>query len=134
VLRRNMALGGRREDRGAIGRTEFDALEGDPVYGGCTVLLGVPTGWPTLDADSVKGPALHRVIGKADVIRPGTVGRYRSLESRTDHARKRWEKDLGWCRARGKDCLPVAFPGFCWHNRHRGAPLDEVPRLRGRFL
>src|SRR6516165_8365182 len=31
VLRRNMALGVRREDRGAIARTEFDILEGSPV-------------------------------------------------------------------------------------------------------
>src|SRR5205085_7433746 len=31
VLRRNMALGVRREDKGAIARTEFDVLEGSPV-------------------------------------------------------------------------------------------------------
>jgi MoxR-like ATPase len=31
VLRRNMALGVRREDKGAIARTEFDVLEGRPV-------------------------------------------------------------------------------------------------------
>jgi MoxR-like ATPase len=31
VLKRNMALGVRREDKGAIARTEFDALEGGPV-------------------------------------------------------------------------------------------------------
>jgi MoxR-like ATPase len=31
VLRRNMALGVRREDRGAVARTEFDVLEGGPV-------------------------------------------------------------------------------------------------------
>jgi MoxR-like ATPase len=31
VLKRNMALGVRREDRGAIARTEFDVLEGGPV-------------------------------------------------------------------------------------------------------
>src|SRR5947209_8287409 len=31
VLRRNMGLGVRREDRGAIARTEFDVLEGRPV-------------------------------------------------------------------------------------------------------
>src|SRR5262245_64169088 len=31
ILRRNAALGIRREDRGAIARTEFDALEGGPV-------------------------------------------------------------------------------------------------------
>jgi len=31
VLKRNMALGVRREDKGAIARTEFDVLEGGPV-------------------------------------------------------------------------------------------------------
>jgi MoxR-like ATPase len=31
ILRRNMALGVRREDKGAIARTEFDVLEGAPV-------------------------------------------------------------------------------------------------------
>ncbi len=31
ILRRNLALGIRREDRGAIARTEFDVLEGAPV-------------------------------------------------------------------------------------------------------
>jgi MoxR-like ATPase len=31
VLRRNMKLGVRREDKGAIARTEFDVLEGGPV-------------------------------------------------------------------------------------------------------
>lgn len=31
VLKRNMALGVRREERGAIARTEFDVLEGGPV-------------------------------------------------------------------------------------------------------
>ena len=31
VLKRNMVLGVRREDKGAIARTEFDVLEGSPV-------------------------------------------------------------------------------------------------------
>jgi MoxR-like ATPase len=31
ILRRNLALGVRREDRGAVARTEFDVLEGGPV-------------------------------------------------------------------------------------------------------
>lgn len=31
ILRRNMALGVRREDKGAIARTEFDVLDGEPV-------------------------------------------------------------------------------------------------------
>jgi MoxR-like ATPase len=31
ILRRNMRLGVRREDKGAVARTEFDVLEGEPV-------------------------------------------------------------------------------------------------------
>ncbi|MGL4460635.1 MAG: AAA family ATPase [Planctomycetia bacterium] len=34
ILRRNMQLGVRREDRGAVARTEFDALDGGPVCTG----------------------------------------------------------------------------------------------------
>jgi hypothetical protein len=62
------------------------------------------------------------------------VGRYRTLQAVADHARERWRKDLTWCKARGKDYLPVVFPGFSWHNSHPRAPLDEIPRLGGRFL
>jgi hypothetical protein len=111
-----------------------DFLKHDERYGGCTVLLGVPTGWRTLDDDSVKDPTLHRVIGKGDLISPWTVGRYRSLQEVTDHAKQRWQKDLQWCKAHGKDYLPVVFPGFSWHNQHPEAPLNEIPRLKGRFL
>jgi hypothetical protein len=109
-------------------------LKDDREYGGCTVLLGVPTGWRALDADSVKDKALHRVIGKADIVSPWSVGRYRSPEGVAEHARERWKKDLEWCRAEGKDYLPVLFPGFSWHNRRPEDPLDAIPRLKGRFL
>ena len=34
----------------------------------------------------------------------------------------------------GKGYLPVVFPGFSWHNRRPGSPLDEIPRRGGRFL
>src|SRR5262249_26764759 len=50
-------------------------LTNDERYGGFTVMLGVPTGWRTLDADSVSDPALHRIIAKAHVVSPWTVGR-----------------------------------------------------------
>ena len=42
-------------------------------------------GWRTLDADSVKDEALHRIIGKADVVSPWAVGRYRTLDGVADH-------------------------------------------------
>jgi hypothetical protein len=111
-----------------------DFLKNDADHGGFTVLLGVPTGWRTLDADSVKDPALLRIIRKSDLVSPWTVGRYRSLEGVAEHARLRWQKDLAWCRDNGKGYLPVLFPGFSWHNRRPRAPFDEIPRLKGRFL
>jgi pimeloyl-ACP methyl ester carboxylesterase len=109
-------------------------LKNDRDYGGCTVLLGVPTGWRTLDRDSVTDAALHRIIAKADVISPWTVGRYRSLPEVADHARQRWGRDEKWCKDQGKEYLPVVFPGFSWHNSHRRSVLDEIPRQKGRFL
>ena len=111
-----------------------DFLKNDKDYGGCTVMLGVPTGWRTLDRDSVKDPALHRIIAKADVISPWTVGRYRSLQGVADHARQRWSPDGKWCKDQGKEYLPVVFPGFSWHNLRPKSALDEIPRLQGRFL
>lgn len=47
---------------------------------GCAVLCGVPTGWRTLDRDSVADPALHEVVSLCDVVSPWTVGRYGSPE------------------------------------------------------
>jgi hypothetical protein len=111
-----------------------DFLKQDRRYGGNTVLLGVPTGWRTLDGDSLKDRALHKVLARADILSPWTVGRYGTPRAVEGHARQRWKKDLAWCKARGKDYLPVLFPGFSWHNSHPGARLDEIPRLKGRFL
>jgi len=111
-----------------------DFLKNDKDYGGFTVMVGVPTGWRTLDADSVKDPSLHRIIGKADIVSPWTVGRYRTLRGIKDHAQQRWHKDLEWCRAHGKEYLPVVFPGFSWHNLLPNAPLDQIPRQKGKFL
>jgi hypothetical protein len=111
-----------------------DFLKNDKECGGFTVLLGVPTGWRTLDTDSVKDPALHRIIAKGDIISPWTVGRYNSLEGVAEHARLRWHEDVEWCRKHNKAYLPVLFPGFSWHNLRPRSPLDEIPRLEGRFL
>lgn len=111
-----------------------DFLKNDRDYGGFTVTVGVPTGWRTLDADSVHDPLLHRIIRKADIVSPWTVGRYRTLDGVHDHAVKRWRRDLDWCRQNGKEYLPVVFPGFSWHNQHPRSPLNEIPRLRGQFL
>jgi hypothetical protein len=109
-------------------------LKDDPNYGGNTVLLGLPTGWRTLSRDAVSDPALHATLLKADVICPWTVGRYDSPRTAKQHAREWWQPDLAWCREHGKEYLPVAFPGFSWHNLRPREKLDEIPRRKGEFL
>ena len=112
-----------------------DFLTTDKKYGPCTVMLGVPTGWRTLDRDSVPDKALHRVIAKARIVSPWTVGRYDTIDLAKRHGRIRLSPDIAWCKARGLEYLPVVFPGFSWHNlRGRRSPLGQIPRLGGRFL
>jgi hypothetical protein len=110
----------------------------DPSAGGCTVMLGVPAYWRTLDRDAIADPVLHDVIAMADVVSPWTVGRYNSPDSVDRYVNGTLAADIEWCRERGLDLLPVAFPGFSWHNlsatRGRPAPLDAIPRRGGRFF
>ena len=106
----------------------------DPKYGGCTVMLGVPTGWRTLNRDSLADKRLHDVILQADIISPWTVGRYISPETAMRHAEQTWKPDIEWCEQHDKEYLPVAFPGFSWHNMKPEFPLNQIPRLKGQFL
>jgi hypothetical protein len=109
-------------------------LKQDEQYGGCTVMVGVPTGWRSLDRDSVRDKRLHEIILQADIISPWTVGRYNSPKAAVRHAQERWKPDLDWCQQHGKEYLPVVFPGFSWHNMKPESPFDQIPRLRGQFL
>jgi hypothetical protein len=113
-------------------------LKENPEFGGNAVVLGVPTGWRALYRDSVDEERFHDLIRLCDVVSPWSVGRYRTPDEVERHRRKYWEPDAAWCAERGLAYLPVVFPGFSWHNlmksRGREAPLDEIPRLGGRFL
>ena len=105
----------------------------DAVPGGCSVMLGVPSYWRELGRDSVSDRKLHELIKMADIVSPWTVGRYKTPEQAADHGAKTWKPDVEWCKANSLDYLPVAFPGFSWHNL-TGQKLDSIPRLEGRFF
>jgi hypothetical protein len=109
-------------------------LKNDPQAGRCTVLLGVPTFWRTLERDCVADPTVHTLIAKADVVSPWTVGRYGTAEQAKRHAQTVWTADIAWCRRRNLDYMPVVFPGFSWHNKRPESPLDQIPRRGGEFL
>jgi hypothetical protein len=110
-------------------RAVIEAFKAD----GCAVLCGVPTGWRTLDRDAWPDAELHEILALCDVICPWTVGRYATPDDVRRHAERDWQADATWCRERSIDYLPVAFPGFSWHNL-KGGKLDQIPRLEGRFL
>lgn len=111
-------------------RTLVETLKAD----GCAVMLGIPSYWRDLKRDAVSDPALHEVLELADVLSPWTPGRYGTPEQAARQGTDVWKPDLEWCRKRSIDYMPVVFPGFSWHNLKSGAPLDQIPRLKGEFL
>lgn len=109
-------------------------LKNDRESGGLALMIGVPSFWRTQTRDAVADSALHELIQLADVVSPWTPGRYRTPETAAAHATAVWQPDIAWCRERRIDFLPVAFPGFSWHNMNPSAPLNAIPRLGGRFF
>lgn len=99
---------------------------------GCSILVGVPTHWRTLTIDAVSDTRLLELVKQADIVHPWLVGRF---DNHTyEPYRKSIEEDIKWCKANGKDYMPVLFPGFSWHNMKKDAPQNMIPRLGGRFF
>ncbi len=109
----------------------MDFLKNDPVYGGCSVLLGVPAYWRDFGADTEKDPYLHVLMLKADIIRPWFVGRFD--EESYPAFKHRINEDIKWCRQNNLDYVPVVFPGFSWHNMHPESTKAKIARNKGRF-
>lgn len=113
-------------------------LKSDPKYGGNTVMVGVPAGWRTLDRDAVPDKRLLEIVRLADIVSPWSVGCYRDPSEARNQATNRIQPDIAWCKANGKEYLPVIFPGFSWRNlmktRDQDRPVNEIPRRQGDFL
>ena len=112
-------------------------FKNDATYGGCTVLLGVPRGWRTLNGDATTDTQLHDVIKSADIVHPWTVGRYSNL-SQADTHKSIIAEDKSWCDTENLLYMPVVFPGFSWQNLKKSqgtaSDLNSTPRLKGDFL
>jgi hypothetical protein len=106
-------------------------LKNDPVYGGCTIMIGVDNSWRT-NSDTW----FQRIVGLADIISPWAVGRYGSKSTIDLNIFTYYYTvpDQVWCNANGKDYLPVVFPGFSWQNLMQNNNFDQTPRLGGQFL
>lgn len=118
----------------------IDFLKNDPVYGNCTVMLGVPTAWRELNADCIHDPYLHTIIKKADIILPWMVQRFSPLlHNDMDRYRDMIVDDMEWCRRNNIEYVPCVCPGFSWHNLSKYEfpddvkPVGSIPRQGGRF-
>lgn len=118
----------------------IDFLKNDPEYGGCAVMLGVPTFWRTLEADCVHDPYLHTLIRQADIVLPWTIQRFSPLlHNDMNRYRDLIIGDLRWCSDNGVAYVPAVTPGFSWHNLSKREfpddvkPVGSIPRQGGRF-
>ena len=109
-------------------------LKDDPKYGGCTVMLGVPTYWRTLTRDAVNDTALLDLVKMADIFSPWAVGRFGAPSDAQGYVRDTLSGDIKWSADNHIECLPVVFPGFSWHNMNANSPQNQIPRLGGKFL
>lgn len=124
-----------------IGLERFiDFLKNDPEYGGCSVMLGVPTFWRDLNSDCVHDPYLHELIKQADIIMPWMVQRFTPLlHNDMDRYRDILVDDMAWCKQNNVGYVPCVTPGFSWYNLSRHAfpddvkPSGSIPRQGGRF-
>ena len=121
----------------------IDFLKHDPQYGGCSVMLGVPTYFRDLNVDCLPDPYLHKVIESADIVMPWMVQRFTPLLHLFDAARYEAEvkADIAWCNQHHVGYAPCVYPGFSWYNMHNHRqgenamiyPLNQIPRQKGKF-
>jgi hypothetical protein len=119
----------------------IDFLKNDPEYGGCSVMLGVPTFWRDLNSDCIPDPYLHTLIRSADLVMPWTVQRFSPLlHNDMDRYRDLIIADREWCKNNNIRYVPCVTPGFSWHNLSRSEfpddvkPSGSIPRQGGRFF
>ena len=118
----------------------IDFLKNDTKYGGCSVMLGIPTFWRDLNADCIHDPYLHELIEQCDIVLPWTVQRFSPLlHNDMDRYRDVVLGDMKWCKEHHIDYVPCVYPGFSWHNLsvHEFPddvkPSGSIPREGGRF-
>jgi hypothetical protein len=110
----------------------------DPVYGGFSVLIGVPYYWRSQTRDTMDDPLFMDIVKTADIIHPWSPGRYQKPEQMKGLQKTILEPDMKWAKDHNLDYMPVIFPGFSWHNLEKAkgqhAELNSIPRLGGQFV
>lgn len=115
-------------------------LKDDPQYGGCAVMLGVPTNFRSLNKDCVADPYLHQIMTSADIILPWMVGRYTPFQpDKMARYETQIKADIAWCTEHRLKYVPCVYPGYSSHNlskdefKGRERQLNQIPRQKGLF-
>lgn len=112
----------------------MDFFLNDPNYGGCAIMLGVPTHWRNLNKDADGNPLLYTIIRESDIIMTWMVGRHK-YNTFYDFCDTYIVPDLAWCKENGIGYCPDTFPGSSNHNLDpENNALNGTPRENGRFL
>jgi hypothetical protein len=117
----------------------IDFLKNDPEYGGCAIMLGVPTYFRELNVDCLPNSYLHQVMESADIIMPWMVQRFTPLlQNEPARYAAQVKSDITWCTERHLDYVPCVYPGFSWYNLSKIEfngipPLNQIPRQKGSF-
>ncbi|MBP9059977.1 MAG: hypothetical protein KBF98_06665 [Rhodoferax sp.] len=113
--------------------SSFDGL----TSRGYSVLVRVPAAWRIGGGQLVTSTAakdeFYKQILRTDIIMPWHVGAYRE-DSYLNTWPERIREDINWAKARGKDYVPVVYPGFSRYNlENRVDDGSYRPRNKGSF-
>ncbi|HEX9971946.1 MAG TPA: LamG-like jellyroll fold domain-containing protein [bacterium] len=91
-----------------------DSLQNNPQYGGCAIMIGVPTYWRTGGSDCITGAEHTKMLNllrTVDIIQPWHTSRYSRSQMSTEF-RNMVENDIVWCNANGIAYTPTVSPGI----------------------
>ncbi len=91
-----------------------DSLQNSPEYGGCSVMLGVPTHWKSGGHDCISGAEhtkLLNLIKTIDIIQPWHTSRFTRNEM-SGEFKNLVQNDIQWCNTYGVDYTPTVSPGI----------------------
>ncbi|WP_235298724.1 LamG-like jellyroll fold domain-containing protein [Portibacter marinus] len=91
-----------------------DFFQNDPVYGGCAIMIGVPTNWRQGGGDCISGfehDKMIELLKSIDIIQPWHTSRYGRDQMATDFKSK-VRSDVLWCNENDIDYTPTISPGI----------------------
>jgi len=92
----------------------IDKFQNDPGYGGCSIMLGVPTNWRTGGGDCISGDEhdkMIELIKTVDIIKPWHTSRFKRTDMNGSF-KNYVVTDLAWCKANGIEYTATISPGI----------------------